>query len=395
MKNWRSSGMSLKNETETQEVVETVVYTYTVPVKFEAAGRPYSFGTEDPNIKKGQFVVVETQQGMELGVCEGDSLEIAKYGMRMPTRPVLRIATEHDLKQYEENRKENDKAFEICNREIKELGLQMNLLSAQYTLDRAKVLFVYLSENRVDFRELLKKLGAKLHCRIELRQIGERDKAKMVGGIGMCGMECCCRRFKSKFDVISITMAKNQLLALNIEKLSGMCGKLMCCLSYEDEDYKKLIEGLPKMGSQVEYEGNIYRITNMNVMSNEAKLENRENAVFITLEDLRTKAIPRKGVVMPKKKDDDGKPVRKSVIHASSTKPASSKPAQEKKTTGKTEVRTFGKKKDDLNKKPRREEQKPKQRKPIHHDKSARSAEGKNITVRTFSRKKKETEATK
>ena len=390
--------MSLKKEIETQEEkTEPVVYTYTVPVKFEASGRPYSFGTEDPNIKKGQFVVVETQQGLELGAVEGDSLEIAKYGMRMPTRPVLRVATEHDLKQYEDNLKENDKAFDICNREIKELGLQMNLLSAQYTLDRAKVLFIYLSETRVDFRELLKKLGSKLHCRIELRQIGERDKAKMVGGIGMCGMECCCRRFKSKFDVISITMAKNQLLALNIEKLSGMCGKLMCCLSYEDEDYKKLIEGLPKMGSQVEYEGNIYRITNMNVMSNEAKLENRENAVFITLDDLRTKAIPRKGVVMPKRKDDDGKPVRKSVIHASSTKQSLPKEPTEKRPAGKTEVRTFGKKKDDVsnNNKKHREEVKSRTRKPVHHDKPTRSTEGKNITVRTFSRKKKEAEETK
>ena len=167
--------MTLNKETEQTEVVETPVFTYTVPVRFETAGRPYSFGTEDSTIAKGEYVVVETQQGIELGICEGGALEIARYGLRMPTKPILRIATEYDKKMYEANKKENEKAFEICQHEIKELGLSMNLLSAQYTLDRAKILFIYLSETRVDFREMLIHLGAKLHCRIELRQIGERD----------------------------------------------------------------------------------------------------------------------------------------------------------------------------------------------------------------------------
>lgn len=137
----------------------------------------------------------------------------------------------------------------------------------------------------------------------------------MVGGLGMCGMECCCSRFKSHFDVISINMAKNQLLALNIDKLSGMCGKLKCCLKYEDDDYKQLTEGLPKIGSQVEYEGEIYRLTNMNVMNEEAKLENREAAIFITLKDLREKGIPRKGVIVKKnQKKKERKSRRQSFI---------------------------------------------------------------------------------
>lgn len=386
--------MTLNKETEQTEVVETPVFTYTVPVRFETAGRPYSFGTEDSTIAKGEYVVVETQQGIELGICEGGALEIARYGLRMPTKPILRVATEYDKKMYEANKKENDKAFEICQHEIKELGLSMNLLSAQYTLDRAKILFIYLSETRVDFRELLKHLGAKLHCRIELRQIGERDKARMVGGIGMCGMECCCRRFKSRFDVISINMAKTQLLALNIDKLSGMCGKLLCCLSYENEDYKEMTQDLPKMGSQVEYEGEIYRITNMNVMSNEAKLENRENALFITLDELRTKAIPRKGVVMPKKKEDGTKPVRKTVIHANHTAPVEK---EEKPVSNKTEVRTFSRRKDESHK-PHHEQRntKPVNRRPQHNERTRHDSaktETRNITVRTFSRKKKETDA--
>ena len=219
---------------------EQVEYPYSVPVRFKDAAKPYSFGTFDKDIKKGQWVVVETAQGLEMGEAEADAVEISKYNLRMPQKPIIRVATSYDLRCYEENSTYEDEAFDICNEEITALGLDMNLLNAQYTLDRSKVLFIYLADQRVDFRELLKKLGARLHCRIELRQIGERDKAKMVGGIGMCGMECCCRRFKNRFDIISINMAKNQLLALNTEKLSGMCGKLMCCLKYEDEDYKEL-----------------------------------------------------------------------------------------------------------------------------------------------------------
>ena len=290
---------------------EQVEYPYSVPVRFKDAAKPYSFGTFDKDIKKGQWVVVETAQGLEMGEAEADAVEISKYNLRMPQKPIIRVATSYDLRCYEENSTYEDEAFDICNEEITALGLDMNLLNAQYTLDRSKVLFIYLADQRVDFRELLKKLGARLHCRIELRQIGERDKAKMVGGIGMCGMECYCRRFKNRFDIISINMAKNQLLALNIEKVSGMCGKLMCCLKYEDEDYKELTAGLPKMGSQVEYEGNIYRITNMNVMNEEAKLENHEQVIFITLQDLRDKAIPRKGVVMQRRNDGE----KKEVIH--------------------------------------------------------------------------------
>ena len=295
-----------ENESE-----EQIVYPYSVPVRFKDAAKPYSFGTFDSTIRKGEWVVVETAQGLEMGEAEADAVEIAKYNLRMPQKPIVRVATTTDMRNYEENSSYEDTAFAICNEEIAALGLEMNLLNAQYTLDRSKVLFIYLADQRVDFRELLKKLGARLHCRIELRQIGERDKAKMVGGIGMCGMECCCRRFKSRFDIISINMAKNQLLALNTEKLSGMCGKLMCCLKYEDDDYKEMTSGLPKMGSQVEYEGNIYRITNMNVMNEEAKLENHEQVIFITLNDLREKAIPRKGVVMQKRNDGE----KKEVIH--------------------------------------------------------------------------------
>lgn len=399
--------MSLNSEAvNSEETVqnETVEYTYSVPVRFRNAGKPYSFGSFTDDIYKGDWVVVETAQGEEMGEVEADALEVEKYSLHMPQKPVIRKATENDRIEYETNLELEKIAFKVCSNEITDLQLNMNLLSAQYTLDRSKILFIYLADQRVDFRELLKRLSSRLHCRIELRQIGERDKAKMVGGIGMCGMECCCRRFKSRFDVISINMAKNQQLALNIDKLSGMCGKLMCCLKYEDDDYKKLIEGLPKMGSQVEYEGNIYRITSMNVMNQEVKLENRETALFITIDELREKAIPRKGVVMPKKPEgsDDKKTVIKTVQrtvrtedrtpHVSMELPSMSvkenkRPEKhnrdnnnQKKYKPEVTTRKFSGKKNEN--KPNRA---PEQKKP----------EVKNVTVRTFGRKKKEQEESK
>lgn len=291
-------------QTEEIEVIteEPVIeYPYVVAVKFKNASKAYSFGTDSPDFVPGEWVVVETAQGLELGEVQAQPLSTEKFPIRTPLKPVLRKALDQDKRNYEENFAKAKEAFKVCNEEIASLGLEMNLLSADYTLDRSKVLFVYLAEQRVDFRELLKRLGSRLHCRIELRQIGERDKAKMVGGIGMCGMECCCSRFKSRFDVISINMAKNQLLALNIEKLSGMCGKLMCCLKYEDENYKELTAGLPKMGAHVEYEDELYRVTSINVMTNEAKIENAESVQILTIDELREKTQVRKGVSTPKR----------------------------------------------------------------------------------------------
>ena len=385
-------------EKQDQEISQSAneIYTYSVAVRFRNAGKPYSFGTEDPTIKKGDWVVVETAQGLELGEVEADALEIEKYSLHMPQKPVIRIASEHDHNEYANNIEMEKLAFRICNSEVAELQLNMNLLSAQYTLDRSKILFIYLADQRVDFRELLKRLGARLHCRIELRQIGERDKAKMVGGIGMCGLERCCRRFKSRFDVISINMAKNQQLALNIDKLSGMCGKLMCCLKYEDDDYKELTDGLPKMGSQVEYENEIYRITAMNVMNNEVKLENREATLFITMEELREKAIPRKGVIMPKKPEgtEEKKVIYKTTQnlhpeskahHVSMELPSMAEPEQKKPSQKKERDNNNRKKPEVTTRKFTARKNENRQKAP-----DTLKPEVKNVTVRTFGKKKKE-----
>lgn len=283
---------------ETVVSEEEVKYSYVVPVKFANTNKPYSFGTEDPSFNTGDYVVVETVQGVEMGVVQAPSLSTEKFPSRRPLRPILRLATEEDKQNYEDNSKYADEAMKVCEEEVKDLGLNMHLLSCSYLLDRSKVLFVYTADERVDFRELLKRLGARLHCRIELRQIGERDQAKMVGGIGLCGMECCCSRFKSRFDNISINMAKNQQLALNIDKLSGMCGKLMCCLKYENDIYTELNEGLPKVGAHVEYEGELYKVTSLNVISKEAKLENNETFLTISTDELKEKGEVKKGVAL-------------------------------------------------------------------------------------------------
>lgn len=281
----------------TEEVEQTYTeqhFNYVVSIRFRNGNKCYSFGTNDTTIEYGDYVVVETARGTEMGEVVSSLREIETVQINTPLKPVLRKATKEDRDTYAENIQLSKEAHEFCQKEIEELKLDMNLISAEYTLDRSKVLFVYVADERVDFRELLKRLASGLHCRIELRQIGSRDKAKIIGGIGPCGMETCCSRFMDEFDVVSINMAKNQLLALNVQKLSGQCGKLMCCLKFEDEAYKELRQGLPKLNAQVEYEGNTYRVTSMNVISKQAKLENRESVQFITLDELITKAKVKK-----------------------------------------------------------------------------------------------------
>lgn len=374
---------------------EQVKYSYVVPVKFTETGKPYSFGTEDPNFKTGDYVVVETIQGVEMGIVQAPSLSTEKFPSRHPLRPILRMATEEDKQNYEDNGRYADEAMEVCKEEIQDLGLSMNLLSCSYLLDRSKVLFVYTAEERVDFRELLKRLGSRLHCRIELRQIGERDQAKMVGGLGMCGMECCCSRFKSRFDNISINMAKNQQLALNIEKLSGMCGKLMCCLKYENDIYTELNEGLPKVGAHIEYEGEIFKVTSLNVISKEAKIENNEKFLTLSTDELKEKAVVKKGVSI--KHTDNVKKERIKQIKQDVT--TTNIPISNiSKETKKEETRVFRQEKD----KPqanitKREFKAKRDDKNKHYDQNRRQQPQKeqkpsNITVRSFKAKKKEGE---
>lgn len=257
-----------------------------ISVRFETTNKVYTFSTTDSSIKENDHVVVETQRGLEYANVVADPFD--KPNVDIEIKPIIRKATLRDKEQFEKNRKDAQEAKQICQEESDNLNLEMNIISAEYTLDRQKITFIYLADDRVDFRELLKVLASIFHCRIDLRQVGTRDKAKMVSGIGVCGRELCCAKFMGDFDRISINMAKNQLLALNIQKLSGQCGNLMCCLRFEDEAYKDIRKELPKLNSLVEYENETFKITSMNVIAKTCKLENQEHAMFITMEELIT-----------------------------------------------------------------------------------------------------------
>ena len=266
---------------------EKVQFKYVVSIKFSSSKKAYNFGTDDDTLKYGDKVIVETVRGVEIGEMISDLRDFSTYSSNLPLKPVIRKATRQDLENDARNKRDTVDAEKQCQKCIEELGLEMYLISTEYTLDRSKIIFSYVADDRVDFRELLKKLAAIFRCRIELRQIGARDKAKIVGGLGTCGMETCCSRFLDDFDIVSINMAKNQLLALNTQKLSGQCGKLMCCLKYEDENYKCMRKGLPKLNASVEYDGQRYRITSMNLLNQTARISNRENAIDMTLAELK------------------------------------------------------------------------------------------------------------
>ena len=274
------------NTTENVEVKEEKkVYPYVYGISFKKALQTYFFGSDDNTLKVHDKVVVETIRGLELGEIKVGKKKVKEVKIETALKPILRKATPEDLENFEKNISLAASAETTFTQCVKDLNLDMHLVSAEYTLDATKVIFTYIADERVDFRELLKVLAAKLHCRIELRQIGARDRAKAIGGLGPCGLPLCCSTFLSDFEGISINMAKNQLLALNISKLSGQCGKLVCCLKYEDSLYSELRVGLPRLGQRCKYKDEDFKITSMNVLSKTMKLENKENSVFITFEE--------------------------------------------------------------------------------------------------------------
>lgn len=256
-----------------------------VGIKFIYSTHAYFFGSKGIELNVGDKVVVETTHGPELGEVVIKPISIEEYHSQLELKPVIRKATDVDVKLHEINLKDAEIALEICKNEVKKLNLDMNPLSCQYTLDKSKVIFTYVADERVDFRELLKVLAGRLHTRIELRQIGSRDKAKMIGGIGLCGLSLCCASFVSEFDGISINRAKNQMLAINIPKLSGQCGKLMCCLKYEDEAYTDLKKEFPEVGTKVFIDKVQFEVTNINVISKTVRLDNEEDTKILSLSD--------------------------------------------------------------------------------------------------------------
>ena len=272
-------------ELEVTQEQESYNFKYVYGVTFKKALQTYFFGYGDDSLNINDKVVVETVRGTELGIINIAAKKVDDVKMSTPLKPIVRLATSQDIEAYERNLENSIKANEIFTQCVEEQKLDMFLISSEFTLDATKIIFTYIADERVDFRELLKVLASKLHCRIELRQIGARDRAKAIGGLGPCGLPLCCSTFLSDFEGISINMAKNQLLALNISKLSGQCGKLICCLKYEDSLYSELRVGLPKLGQRCKYKDEEFKITSMNVLSKTMKLENKENSVFITFDE--------------------------------------------------------------------------------------------------------------
>ena len=242
-----------------------------ISVRFKSGGKEYYFNPNGVQFQVGDGVIVETTRGTEYAQCIRENNMIDEIELTAPLRPVVRKAEPEDLLVLEKNREREKKALSICQQKITEHGLDMKLVRAEYAFDGGKVVFYFTSEGRVDFRALVKDLAGTLHTRIELRQIGVRDEAKLLGGLGICGKPFCCSQFLEEFQPVSIKMAKTQNLSLNPTKISGTCGRLMCCLKYEEDVYEELNRRLPKVGDIIATPDGTGEILSTNVLSQQVK----------------------------------------------------------------------------------------------------------------------------
>ncbi len=238
-----------------------------IGVRFRTAGKIYFFDPLEYEIKRGDHVIVETARGIEFGTVVSDIREVEEDKVVQPLKPVIRIASQRDVEQEQTNRQKEKEAFLICLEKIRKHDLEMKLIDAEYTFDNNKVLFYFTADGRIDFRELVKDLASVFKTRIELRQIGVRDETKIIGGIGICGRPLCCHSYLADFIPVSIKMAKEQNLSLNPTKISGVCGRLMCCLKNEEETYEELNRKLPSIGDTVTAEdGSRGEVQSVNVL---------------------------------------------------------------------------------------------------------------------------------
>ena len=244
-----------------------------IGVRFRNNGKIYFFDSGRYIIKEGSGVIVETSQGVEFAEVVQSTREAAESEIVAPLKQIIRIATPKDVKQAEENREKEREALEYANRMILEHKLDMKLVRVEYTFDGAKIVFYFTSDGRVDFRDLVKDLASNFKTRIELRQIGARDEAKMLGGLGPCGLPCCCNQFLPDFQPVSIKMAKEQGLSLNPTKISGLCGRLMCCLKYEQHHYEQTRKLLPKVGTDVRCRDGVGKVCELNMLRERVKVK--------------------------------------------------------------------------------------------------------------------------
>lgn len=240
-------------------------------IRFKAAGKIYYFDPADLNVVAGDHVIVETSRGIEFGTLAYDIKEVAESEIVAPLKTILRLADENDVARYEENQKKREGAITLCQDKVDKHGLDMKLVDVEYTFDNSKVIFYFTADGRVDFRELVKDLAGIFKMRIELRQIGVRDETKMMGGIGSCGRALCCYSWLPDFEPVSIKMAKTQNLSLNPIKISGICGRLMCCLQFENAVYTELKKGMPEQGERVKTRDGQAVVFDVNILENKIK----------------------------------------------------------------------------------------------------------------------------
>ncbi len=246
--------------------------TEVISVQFKTKGKVYYF---DPNgivAQPGQYVIVETAKGLEYAECTEGNHQVEDSSVRIPLRPVVRLATSADTARAEENHRREKEAFEICRQKIAKHGLDMKLVDVEFNFEGNKILFFFTSDGRVDFRELVKDLASVFRTRIELRQIGVRDEARMLGGLGICGKPFCCTQFLEDFQPVSIKMAKTQGLSLNPTKISGTCGRLMCCLKYEQDAYEELVKNVPKVDAFVDTPDGKGSVVDVNLLKGTARV---------------------------------------------------------------------------------------------------------------------------
>lgn len=255
-----------------------------IGVRFKNVGKVYYFAPGEHTLKIGDKVIVETARGIECGEVAMGNKEVAEEEIPQPLKNVIRVATQEDLTHVAENAAREKSAFAICSKKIEAHKLEMKLVDVEYTFDNSKILFYFTADGRVDFRELVKDLASVFRTRIELRQIGVRDEAKMLGGLGVCGRPLCCSTFLGGFQPVSIKMAKEQGLSLNPVKISGTCGRLMCCLKYEQEAYQDLLRSTPTVNSLVMTPEGRGVVTDVNLLTGilHIKLENEQDAVVRT-----------------------------------------------------------------------------------------------------------------
>ena len=279
-----------------------VSYVHVAGIRFKSNGKIYFFDKGDTALKTGEFAIVDTARGLEFGEVAFSDKKVKESSLVLPLRPVVRAATNSDIEHNRENKEKESEAFKICKSKIDEHKLEMKLIDAQYSFDNSKLLFYFTSATRVDFRELVKDLASIFKTRIELRQIGIRDETKLLGGLGVCGRSLCCSSFLSDFTQVSIKMAKEQNLSLNSGKISGACGRLMCCLQYEYSTYVEEGKLTPPVGSTVKTRDGVGTVTEANVLAGTVKVRLSDKS------DMAPVLFSRNDVTLiskPSKKDID------------------------------------------------------------------------------------------